>query len=309
MVFPHNIERIVKNASKSSSKDKFNLLLVIFAIADVAGYYLLDATLIQLYKVPGFLVILGILLLNLLIGLVIVRVFIINEKDQLKEFENSKDDSLSRYYFIRERENSKIVEDVEVFENVDGNFFVVLQIFYGPNDKTKSEGTFKFFSRLFNSLSSYCIDFRTFVCREQFHESIECKRFLNNIGKSGQGTLTKTMLEISDAVVAFTEQNSQLYSTIIQIRMSPFQLMNLNGFISELNSHLNSGIHSIRNYKFLNKKEFRDFIRDYYNVEALDLSNIRNPQVSIKLLRTYGSSICPSDEYNYKFNTGVKVND
>lgn len=309
MVFPHNIENIVKNASKSTSKDKFNLLLVIFAIADIAGYYFLDATLIQLYRVPGFLVILGILLLNVLVGLVIVRVFIINEKDQLKEFENSKDDSLSRYYFIRERENSKIVEDVEVFENVDGNFFLVLQIFYGPNDKTKSNGTFRFFSRLFNSLSAYCIDFRTYVCREQFRESIECKRFLNNIGRSGQSTLTKTMLEISDAVVDFTEKNSQLYSTYVLIRMSPFQLMNLNGFISELKNNLSSDIHSIRNFTFLNKKEFRDFIRDYYNVEALDLSNIRNPQVSTKLLRMYGSSICPSDQYDYKFNTGVKVND
>ena len=178
-----------------------------------------------------------------------------------------------------------------MFEHVDGNFFFVLQIFLGPNDMEKSEGTHRFFSNLFNVLTSYCIDFRTYVCKEQFSESIECKRFLNGLGRSGNPELTKAMLEISDAVLDFTEKNGQLYSIYLPIRVTPFQLTGIKAF------------------KFLNKKEFRDFIRDYYNVEALDLSNIRNPQVSAQLMRTYGKNICPVNEYDYRFNTGVKVND
>lgn len=309
MIFPHNIEGIVKNSKKSSTKDKTLFGLVILAMVNGYLFIMVAPSLKEGYGIPITITVLVILLLNLVIGSTLFRVFILKEKDQLKEFENSKDDSLSRYYFIRERETPKIVEDIEVFEHVDGNFFFVLQIFLGPNDMEKSEGTHRFFSNLFNVLTSYCIDFRTYVCKEQFSESIECKRFLNGLGRSGNPELTKAMLEISDAVLDFTEKNGQLYSIYLPIRVTPFQLTGIKAFKSELSALLSNDIHSIRNFKFLNKKEFRDFIRDYYNVEALDLSNIRNPQVSAQLMRTYGKNICPVNEYDYRFNTGVKFND
>lgn len=307
MIFPHNIEGIVKNAKKSTTKDKTLFTLVILSLINGYLFIMVAPSLKASYGIPITITILVILVLNIAIGSTIFRVFILKEKDQLKEFENSKDDSLSRYYFIRERENSKMVDGVEVFENIDGNFFTALQIFLGPNDLQKSEGTYRFFANLFNMLSLYCIDFKTYVCKEQFSESIECKRFLNGIGRSGNSELTKAMLEISDAVLDFTEKNSQLYSIYILVRMTPFQLTGFKAFRTELEALLQGDIHSIRNFEFLNKKEFRDFIRDYYNVEALDLSNIRSPQVSAQLMRTYGKTISTIDEYDYRFNTGVKV--
>lgn len=309
MIFPHNIDVIIQKSKKSSSKDLTMLGLVLIIIFDLGFMFTIGTSLQESYGIPMLLSFLFILILDIVVGFTLFRIFVVNERDQVKEFENSKDDSLSRYYFIREREIPKMVDGIEVFENVDGNFFVVLQIFYGPNDKDKCEGTHRFFTKLFDFTANYCIDFKTYVARECFSESVECKRFLNGIGNSDNDKLTRTMLEVSDAVLDFTDKNSQLYSTYLMIRMTPFQLSGLKALSSEISVTLNNDLTSIRNFEFLDKKRFRDFVREYHNVEALDLSNIRNPQVSAQLMRTYGSTMCTPEEYNYKFNTGVKVYD
>lgn len=308
MIFPHNIDKVVRDSKKSSGKDKVTFSITVGVVVDIYLYATVAPKLKVAYNIPMFLSLLVLIIINAIIGITLFRVFIVKEKDQLKEFENSKADSLSRYYFIRERENPKVVDGIEVFENVDGNFFFCLQIFYGPNDLDKSEGTLRYYSTFFNMMSRYCIDFRPYVCREQFRESIECKRFLNGLGKTDNQNLTKAMLEISDMLLDFTDKNGQLYSTYVIGRMTPFQLSSIKALRSELDTLLSTDLHSIRNYNFLDKKQFRDFIRDYCNVEALDLSNIRNPQASAQLMRTYGKHIYVSKEndYGYTFNTGVK---
>ena len=308
MVFPHNIDKVVKESSKANGKDKMVFTVSVAVVADIYLYATMAPKLKVAYGIPMILSFLILFNINAILGITMFRVFVVKEKDQLKEFENSKADSLSRYYFIRERENPKIIDGIEIFENVDGNFFFCLQIFYGPNDLDKSNGTLRYYSTLFNMLSRYCIDFRPYVCREQFRESIECKRFLNGLGKTDNQNLTRAMLEVSDMLLDFTDKNGQLYSTYIIGRMTPFQLDSIKALRTELDTLLHTDLHSIRNYSFLDKKRFRDFIRDYCNVEALDLSNIRNPQASAQLMRTYGKHIhvCKKDDYGYTFNTGVK---
>lgn len=308
MVFPHNIEGFIKSTKKSATKDKVNLLLILGGAFDVYVMYMIAPALQINYGVPKWLFFIILFILNVLVVVTVVRFFVVDEKDQLKEFENSKDDSLARYYYIREKEIPNVIDGIEIHEHVDGNTFVCLQIFNGPNDKDRAEGSYKFFCKLFTIIPNYCLDFRVYVSRERFSESEECKRFLAHKGNGENPELARAMLEIKDAVLDFTETMGQLYSTYIIIRMEPFKARTIGSLDKEVRELVQNGNHSIRNYAFLDKQRLRDFTKDYHNVEALDLSNIRNPNVSLKLMRMYGKSVYKysKDEFNYSFYTGVK---
>lgn len=307
MIFPHNIDRIIKVSKKNTPKQYFNVFLfLLIAVSLVAFFWI--RTLLGGGVFLSLVIILVIAVFDIVVCTTVFRVFVIKEDDKVRESENSKSDSLANYYQIRERENNKVINGVEVFENTDGNHLVCIQLFYGPNDRVKAQKTLIFFGTLFNKLSKYCIDFRVYVGKENFRESEECKVFLHGVNNSkGSLKLSKAMLEISDLVLNFTEEKGELYSTYILIRMTPFQLNTINVFMNELSALFSSSEHSIRSYKFLDKKKFRDFIRDYNNLEALDLSNLRNSNTTEEMMRKYGKLIYRyEDKSSYRFGTGVK---
>lgn len=305
MIFPHNIEGLLSSNKKSKTKDKVGLFLVVLGVVDVYIFYTFATFLKVEYHIPRFVVALVLLLLNIALVIFTVRFFVIKEEEQMKEFENSKDDSLARYYRVREREIPTLVDGIEIHENIDGNLFVCLQIFYGPNDTEKSEGTYKFFARLFNILSTYCIDFRPYVAKEIFSQSEECKRFMRFRGNSSNPELSKAMMTIKDDILDFTESHGQLYSTYILIRMTPIQVRSIGALKNQIDELLASR-NSIRAVEFLDKKKYRNFIREYYNIEALDLSSLRNPNLSKRILRMYGHDVFPYSEELFTKKKGVK---
>lgn len=307
MIFPHNIEGYLSSNKKVKAKDKIGVFLFVLGGVDVYIYYTFASFLKVEYNIPRFIVALILLVLNIIIIVLVFRFFVVKEEEQMKEFENSKDDSLAKYYRIREKEIPVLIDGVEVHENIDGNLFVCLQIFYGPNDEEKSEGTYKFFARLFNLLVGNCVDFRLYISREIFSQSEECKRFMSYKGNSQFPELSRAMMTIKDDILDFTETFGQLYSTYVLIRLTPIEARSIGGLKSQIEDLLNGQRSSIRNIEFLDKRRFRNFIRDYYNIEALDLSSLRNPNVAQKIMRMYGRDVFMYEEELFDFTKkGVK---
>lgn len=318
LIFPHNIEGYISSSKKTKSSDKVGVFFFVMGLVDVYLFYTFATPLKVQFNIPRFVVAIVLAILNIIIVVVVMRLFVIRENEQMKEFEDSKDDSLARYYRIRERENPTLIDGVEISENIDGNMFVCFQILYGPNDEEKSIGTYKFFARLFNLLQLNCLDFRTFIAKEIFSQSEECRRFMEFKGNSANPELSKAMMTVKDDILAFTESHGQLYSTYILIRMTPLQVRSVGSLKTQIEELANSrnytgGIksldkqnsgnsrNSIRGVKFLDKQNFRHFIKEYYNVEALDLSSLRNPSLSKKVMRMHGHEVFTYEEDLFDF--------
>ena len=300
MIFPHNIEGYISSSKKTKSSYKVGVFFFVMGLVDVYLFYTFATPLKVQFNIPRFVVAIILAILNIIIVVIVTRLFVIRENEQMKEFEDSKDDSLARYYRIRERENPTLIDGVEISENIDGNMFVCFQILYGPNDEEKSIGTYKFFARLFNLLQINCLDFRTFIAKEIFSQSEECRRFMEFKGNSVNPELSKAMMTVKDDILAFTESHGQLYSTYILIRMTPLQVRSVGSLKTQIEELLNSR-NSIRGIKFLDKQNFRHFIKEYYNVEALDLSSLRNPSLSKKVMRMHGHEVFTYEEDLFDF--------
>lgn len=308
MIFPHNIEGYIQSTKSSSMKDKMGVFCIILIGFTLYMVYTVGPFLQINYRIPRWLTFLVFLILDISIIVTVFRIFVVKEDAQLKEFDNSRSDSLANYYYIREKENAQLVDDIEVFEHLDGNIFVCLQLLQGPSDERKAEGTYRLFCKLLNTITMYCVDFRIYVQREDFADSVECKRFMKPRIHPDNKELSSATMEIRDMVLDFTINNSQLLSTYFVIRFAPVDVDNIKIISKEVERLVNEGVHSIRGYRFLNKSAYRNFVKDYHRVQALDLSNIRNPQASLKIMRMYGKDIYAYDkkDFSYSFRTGVK---
>ena len=304
MFFPYNIDNQIKKTKKADKKDITSI--VMFCLS-VLGFFLFRF-LVSLGILPWWLCLIFTILVLLAISTFILIIFVYRGRELVEEDEESKVDSLERFYKIVETELPTIVDGIEVFENIDGNMCACLELLYGPNDKVKSDNTLKFLVSLFNSVSKFCIDFKVYVTKEDFLRSIECKRFLNTVNSVKDPTLASVIAEMSDLILGYTETKSNLYSTYIIIRFTPANISNLNGLKVQLLESLNNSNSSVRNIEFSDRKRFRSFIREYYRVEALDLSSFRGGKLTNRLIKKYGRNIFVVKKNNirYKFNTGVK---
>lgn len=308
MFFPFNIDNQIKMSKKASSKDKASIITFAVIGGGVFLYLGISPFFTEVLHLPSIVAFLLCMILSISVLVFILRTFVFREKELLNEEENSKNDSLERFYHIVESELPNMIDGIEVFENDDGNMCACLEVLYGPNDRLKSEKTKDFLVELFNTISKFCIDFKVFVTKEDFSRSIECKRFLNTVNSVKDKRLAPVISEMADLVLGFTSQKSNLYSTYIVIRFTPVNSRMLPGLQSQLLDVLHSSRSSIRNLEFSDRQRFRAFIRDYYRVEALDLSTFRGGKLTSKLLRKYRKHIFLVDKVDvgYNFNTGVK---
>ena len=308
MFFPYNIDDQIKVSKKASSKDKASVITFSVIAGGFGLYVVISPFFTEALRLPKFIPFLISAFTSISVLVVILRAFVFKEKDLLNEEENSKSDSLERFYNIVETELPHLVDGIEVFENTDGNMCACLEILYGPNDKIKAENTLDLLIQMFNTVSKFCLDFKVFVTKENFLRSIECRRFLNTVNSVEDPTLASVIVETSDLVLGLTAEKSNLYSTYVVMRFSPVNSRMLPGLRNQLLELLNNSNSSIRNLEFSDRKRFREFITEYYRVEALDLSSFRGGKLTSKLIRKYRKSIFVVEKNNigYSFNTGVK---
>lgn len=308
MFFPYNVDKQVKSYKKVDSGTKKSFFMLLYGIACVLLYFILRDILVTSFGFPRIVAIIVTLVLSILVGIFILRFFVFNEKFLMESEEDSKSDSLGKYYKIRESELPQTINGIEVFENTDGIMCACIEILYGPNDKVKSEFTLSYLKDIFSSISQFSVDFKAYVTKENFLRSKECKNFINTVNRNSNKELKSLVSEMSDLILGFTEQKSFLYSTFIIVRFPAINGNSLKSLKYRLDEIVSNSNSSIRSAEFVDRARFREFIRNYNLVEALDLSNYRASELPVNIYRKYKNNIfiIEGTETKYSYENGVK---
>lgn len=306
MFFPFNVDRQIKTSKQVDGGAKATVGGFLFIVGTVVLYSTLR-NLTYTMGIPAFIPLLATLVISALVGFFLLRFFVFNEKFLVESEEDSKNDSLGKYYKIRESELPRYMEGVEVFENTDGILCACVEVLYGANDKIKSENTLAYLINIFKLISQFSTDFRAYVTMENFLRSKECKNFMNTVNRDSNKSLKPLIAEMSDLILGYTEENSYLYSTFIIIRFPAINGYFLKGLQNKFGEMVTNANSSIRSIEFVDRARYREFIRNYNLVEALDLSNYKVSNLPSTVYRKYKKSIfiIEGTDTKYGYDNGV----
>lgn len=287
MIFPIHVGNRMKNAGKTSGPQKVSAIVILAILINIGLFPVLSGFLAQ-FKIPAVLGILFQFLATGIIGVIIIKVFVIREDDKLVEHENSKDSSLSNYYYLRNKDNLEEIESAPLFEYTDNNFCVVLRLTYGSNSDKKSKGNETLLTSIFNKVLSYDMQLRIYTLPEDFNESMECKNYLRSMSNIENESLRAYSSDVINEILNVTSNYRELTTTTIFIKTSnPYQVENLSPLLRHILREYSNSDTSFRSIEFFNQDSLRVFIRNYYCLEALDLSSLRANEVDSNTLLAF----------------------
>lgn len=291
MIFPVNIAERLRTKGKTTKKDKVLLTVVIAIIANVLLFIYISPITKGLH-IPTFVLILVQLGITSLITILFIRMFVVREKEKIDESDASSQASLNTYYYLRNKDVLEEIEQVPVFEYTDGNFCIGISLYYGANSDRKVDGNKFIIQNLINLCLSNGMTYRTISLPEKFKESIECYNYTQKLSNIEDSNLRDYMVDNLDMILNVSESSSELLRTVVLIKTSsPYQIQNYEMLIRKLRELFTMRINSFRGLSFMNNEDMRAFMRDYYCLEALDLSALKSKDIDASVLSEYVNMI------------------
>lgn len=284
MKFPLDVESSIRNAGKATAPQKIGAILFGAIFLNLIVFSQLLPFSVNL-GIPLLVLLLAQVLFTLLVGVTLFRYFILREDDKVEEYENSKETSLSNYYYLVDKENMETVDIASIFEYSDGNFMLCAKFFYSNFNRSTADETREIFQVILRNAYKYGFEVRTTNMPEKFEDSQECRNFLNSISRAESDSVSECMRDIADGILNVCGEHNSLMSTTFMIRtIVPVQVENYALLVKDIMSEFSSREHSIRSISFLDRSSIQIFMRDYYGLEALDLSSLKTAKVSRDLL-------------------------
>lgn len=304
MKYPVNIKRGLRQAGKSTPMEKFSFGLMIGILLNVGIYFLLNSYFASI-GISSVVLIFLILVLDIVIGIWLFRTFIVRENDKLKEHDSAKDTSLNSYYYIRDKENQDLVDNIPVYQFTDGSYFLLIQFKYGASNDKKSSESFVLMQNFFRNVLFNKLELRVYNMPEIFEESVECRAFINNLEYIDYKPLGDALLNMYNQVLNECSMYRQMFETTVMVRTtSPIQVKYFKGIINALFSEFYKNESSFRSINVLKKEEMRNFIRDYYCLDALDLASLKIGNLSKDVLLGFKDRV---KVYQINLNSGKIV--
>lgn len=291
MIFPVNIAEKLRTKGKTPKKDKIFAIVILALIVNALVFIYLNPIVAGLH-IPTFLLILVQLLVTVVITVICIRVFVVREKEKIDETDASSQASLNTYYYLRNKDVLEKVEEVPVFEYTDGNFCIGISLYYGANSDRKVEGNRFIIQNLINLCLSNGLIYRTVSLPEKFKESKECFNYTKKLSNIEDSNLRDYMVDNLDMILEQSEQSSELLRTVILIKTaSPYQIQTFEMLIRKLRELFSMRANSFRGLSFMDNEDMRAFLRDYYCLEALDLSALKSKEIDSSVLSEYMNMI------------------
>lgn len=284
MIFPINVSDRLRNAGKSKSIEKFSFILFLIVLANLLCFGQLSVVFESLH-LPMWLLIVIQILVSFAVGFLLIRIFVVRENDKLEEHKMSKDASISNYYFILDKEHLDEIEGAPIFEYNDGNLAVFVRFFYGENNIRKMKANSEFMQSIYNIIIKYGLECRTLNMPEKFRNSRECQVYTNSLSNIKQDNLRNALADLSEYMLQYTDDYSELQTTTLIVRtINPYQVHELGIILRTLSAQYKVANTSIRSIEFLDNRQMRILMSNYYLLEALDLVSLHVKNVSRNLL-------------------------
>lgn len=279
MVFPHNVYCSVSGngGMSESDKNKFYGQMIAFfgVILFLGGCWVCYKYL----RISVWFAFLGGLAIILCIGVSFFRFVVFDEQAKIYEYKSQSSDNFAKYVQIRKDATFTLDVNgykVSIFEFINGNNFCVIQLRYGSNDKVKSRNTQYLMEQYFHTIAAHNLEFRTIEATENFANSVEIDRYSKRLNKIQDKTLAiylMKVLRLINTTVESMNNTSTLY-LVIQTQRN-YQLPQLESCIRSMIADTQSSRNALRTVEFLNWAKLMEFYREFYSLEAIDLSTMR----------------------------------
>lgn len=279
MIFPMDVYKSTEESGKMVGENRLQLFTIIFVFGGIGLFFVL-LHVCQTYLHAGFKLAIGLELICLIvIGGTAYRFFVFREDEKKQEYENRNNDSFARYMFLQ-RDSRKDIDSkyqtFHLFEYNNGAITCTLEFRYGSNDTVKSQMTRECLQYLIHVMAMYGFDTRFSVMPEVFEDSLDFRRYTNVINDIEDIHLRKCNMAIAEEALRLSREYSNvdvLYMTISA--RSAYQLEELKIALLDCFKKLQEASTAFRSVRCLDMQEIVEFYRNFYNIQAIDLSMMR----------------------------------
>lgn len=278
MIFPNNVHGTLKNRGKLVGQEKVNFIMTAFICSTVLLFFIIDWSFKTFFNLPTKISIITTLILIIVLGIYLFRFLIFNEPEKLQEYKNQESDSFVKYVFVRKDVENKldvINHAVSIFEYMNASCFCVLQLRYGSNDTNKSLATKAVLEEIFHILGLNDMTFRTITMTEKFDCSDEYTRYISILNNIKDLKLAKHLLKVANNILNITNDKNNTDTLYLLIQTRPGGILELQTILRKIINLLYSDTTAFRSVNFLNKVQLLEFFRQFYGLEAIDLSAMR----------------------------------
>lgn len=293
MIFPEDINKRI-NASKSlSTKDKTKLGVGLFFLLNI-GIALFLVPTARGWGIPIWVPLVVQFILVVSIFILVWRVFIFKEDERMVEAKNKTQNSLAKFYFLRNLDSSETLtvgdKEFPVYEYDNGNSVMVMKFLLGENNNLRRKNNEIVLRKIFAILGEANLEFRQIVTKENFRTSPEAQSYIESLKEIEDPQLARVMREVTDALLDISEtvSNVDVINLVIKTR-SPHQIYSLDTVIRRISLVMKDYQTSFRRVTFLHKKPVLDLLKDYYGIEAIDptLMSLSGTKVDYALQNKY----------------------
>ena len=275
--YPDDVDSTQEKAGKVSEGELSKLFFTALGLIDLVGVFTLP-TFLENLGIGFFGSLLILIVINLLLFMTIFRFVVFDENKKAREYRAHTSDNFARFFKI----NKNTIETIEVpgygevqlFQYNNGHYLVALRLRYGSSDTEKAINTREAYERIYRLLGQYRMEFKLLSTSENFRESAEYARYRERQNKSKYKELSNRIFE---NLMKYTDAYSNVTMNTLLIRTtSKGQTLDLPLVLSEIVRHIEMYNTSIRGVEFLEFPQFIEFVREYYVLEAIDLSRLKD---------------------------------
>lgn len=316
MIFPLDVHRKVSETRKLVGQDRTAVLIQLFLFANVACFFLLRFIFTGLLGIGTRWAVLAQIVLFVFIGVLLFRFVIFKEDEKVREYKGFESDSFTKFLFIRKDSESYVDikrDKVSVFEYANGTTTCVINFKFGSNDDIKSKYTQEVLDNIYGLIANYGFESRVICTPENFKNSLEFKRHINAINNVEDKTLAKVLRDVSNAVIETSNEESNVDEIYLIIRTSAnYQKYELEGLLKGIMKVLLENITAFRSVSFLDMAELLEFYRQFYTVEAIDVTMMRALDLAEEIDDDYKKivelySLVATDGKRYKVNRNDEI--
>jgi hypothetical protein len=295
MIYPMDVNSRSDTSARSTAADIAKLAVFGFLLVCVGVFFGFRWMCSNLIGISVNFAILFEIIFIVVAGSFVFRFLVFKEPEKMSEYKGQATDSFARYIFVRKEVEEKIETQngtINCFEYSNGNQFVVIQLKYGSNDSRKAEATKQILGKIFHIILENNLEFRTIDSKEDFGVSHECRKYINRLNAIPDKKLGFHLRKVADSTLKKSERESNItVLTMIINTRSSYQMSDLEFALKRILSLIQSNITAFRNLEFLSKKDYLEFCKEFYGLEAIDLSMMRVIQLSETITEQYNDIV------------------
>lgn len=309
MIYPVDVHRNVVNTRKLVGRDRTAVIIQLFLFANVALFFALRFVIGQVLQMDMIFAWIAQIVICVICGVFIFRVFIFKEDEKIREYESSESDSFSKYLNIRkDSEYSRKVGNrvINIYEYTNGCAACTICFKFGSNDNNKATNSAQLLNTLFNLVHTYNYEVRPCMLPENFENSEEFRRYIDDVNSVQDINLGRALREIADSALNVSRVRSNVNALYITIKTdTTYKRSELENLIITFFAMLSETDTCFRSVTLLDMDELLEFYREFSTVKAIDLSMTKALDLIDMLDSDYAKAV---NIYSFITTDGRKLN-